>query len=332
MLGKIMNVAASPRQFKVASLLDNEVTSKLDQQSDEWVKFKRAVSAGRCLSGSEIGAAFGVDDLCSRAYLVKKKLHPKSIAPHTEYVENILKYGTQMEPVVFNLIEDNLSDISNSSNTCGTWEHVTKCGSYSFIHNNTAFYSTPDGLVDTSKEGTCPIEIKCPATAEVYHELLSNDVLLKPAHYLQVQMEMRATGKKYGFYVCYTPSRIIVVEIEENKECLDWVLDELVEFRDLYMIPNENGVYTPVPRFNSGEKKVRLARLKRFMLRTKTKIIYDKKVDTVMLLALEPPLKSQQQNKQQNKQQYKQPNGEPNKSYYGVSRANLTYGVKDSGF
>jgi hypothetical protein len=225
--------------------------SRLPQDSEDWHALRNNHLK---LSGSEFGAALGVDESTSRQLLWRRKRTPHLVAPFSDYTLKILQWGKDNESVAL----DNIKKYYGRLEDWFDWQ-IQLTGTWVFKEDPT-MGSTPDALLfadDGMLEGI--LEIKCPFTRRIYPSLLATPYpFIKSSHYIQVLMEMKVTGVKVGYYVCWTPERMVVVQVPYNQDLADEVFYKCKVFKgfNLGISPS------PPPRMNAKEKSELEERLK----------------------------------------------------------------------
>jgi putative phage-type endonuclease len=91
--------------------------------------------------------------------------------------------------------------------------------------------ASPDGLV--SESGM--VEIKCPNTATMIDQLLSETVPAK--YYTQIQMQLACTGRDWCDYVVFDPrmpkkAQMCIKRVDRNAEFISNMETEIVKFLD----------------------------------------------------------------------------------------------------
>ncbi len=215
----------------------------LEQDSPDWHTLRNSHLK---LSGSEFGAALGIDDSTSRQLLYKKKRTPELVAPPSEYTQKILDWGKTNEA---NALAEFRKYFCREMDWF-PWQ-ISQTGTWVF-REDPRVGSTPDALVfDDEGILEAVVEIKCPYKQDIYPSLLLDKPLLKNNHYVQVLMEMRATNVETAYYICWSPRKMVVAEVPYNEALADEVFMRAWMFMDTYLRP-ENA--PAPPRMASGER------------------------------------------------------------------------------
>ena len=136
----------------------------------------------------------------------------------------ILAWGVEHEQ---NGVDDFVSSMSTSE--ANRWE-VVKTGIHPVMDGSTSLVgASPDRLLRNkdSKENMAVLEVKCPFNQNLYpsiqdfvdgHGKYDDEIIIKPDHYLQLQLQMKACDVQHGFYICWTPmvTAILGVEFDEK--------------------------------------------------------------------------------------------------------------------
>lgn len=237
--------------------------SRIDQGTQEWLDLKSDVNYAGCFSGSELGAALGLDTMCTRSALIQKKTKPDLVITPNKFGQRMMNYGKAMEPVVFQYLRHRYTGENK------LWKEIRNCGTYCFkLEGKMPIFSTPDAIVVLHDDTEVPLEIKCPARQNIYDGLQDGVITLKDSHYLQVQAEIHSTQATHGLYVCWEPRRIVIVEVLKDTECMRWAIDIISDLHAASVVKGEN-----VPDFRRGEKKERQTRMYDYMTNGKIKLI-----------------------------------------------------------
>jgi putative phage-type endonuclease len=198
----------------------------LEQGSEDWYRLRNNHMR---LTGSEFGAALGIDPSTSRQLLWRKKFKPEEVKPHSEFTQKILNWGKDNEKTALAWFRASgaLGMVSRQVTETGTW----------VFEEDKRLGSTPDGLVfDDDGFLYAVLEIKCPYDQNVYAGLLDEEnPYIKTHHYVQVLMEMRVTGAKKAYYVCWTPTCLVVAEVAYDVKLADNLMRRCLLFNRLYL-------------------------------------------------------------------------------------------------
>lgn len=155
----------------------------VQQGSDAWFKARAACD----LTGSEFGAALGLNKYCSEANLFRQKFLGQVVEPYA----NAVDYGKNNEK---NAIEDfkDLMEVDVQESGLWVFEYVADDKSKTY-----KFGSSPDGLIYEAGQLKSVVEIKCKYSGVIpdYPDV---------GHVVQTFMEMHATGATNGYLVYWT--------------------------------------------------------------------------------------------------------------------------------
>jgi hypothetical protein len=189
------------------------------------------------LGSSEFGPALGVSKVLSRRQLHDRK--HGNWAP-SEYATRMMAHGKKAERPAFDLCKSWFKTYNPnwSLQETGTWvfaKQALEDASPSLMD----YCCTPDGIVWEGGDIVATLEIKCPFGDTVYQDLLSDTIILKPDHYIQVQSQILATGCKGGYYACYTPDKTLLIYIPASSpQFMKWVFTKVQEYCQSSLCPS----------------------------------------------------------------------------------------------
>jgi exodeoxyribonuclease (lambda-induced) len=194
--------------FKHAQNIIGVDFSKLEQGSDDWKMVKLGVmsasEAKEILSGSKTET--------KKTYIAKKIAQIITGVPVDEISAKALQWGKDNEPAARTALEMMKS------------ERITEEG-FSFKDISLREGCSVDGRYQLSGEY---LEIKCPATTEVYVKMLCFDQI-KPEWEKQVQFSMRVLDLDIYNFTIYDPRVIrqkIISKVFERDEKMQSLFDE----------------------------------------------------------------------------------------------------------
>lgn len=190
------------------SAIEPDHFASLPQGSTDWHTLRREVLE---LTGSEFAQAIGADENVSPSSLYNKK-KIGSPTPNA-YVQKMLDYGTQNEENAFSELQRWLPWIYKSKIL-----KVVETGTWVFLDRQCRMGSSPDGLIYVGDELVGVVEIKCPYNQTPYPCLDKDPPLVKPSHYVQIQMELAVTSSQWATYCVWSPklSYICIIERDES--------------------------------------------------------------------------------------------------------------------
>lgn len=203
----------------------------IPQGSDDWYSLRKKYLK---MTGSEMVAALGLDPMTSRQALWRNKALGIE-KPVSSYVQTkLFDYGKEMEPKAFDMMKRGF--VPNAFNALA-FPELRETGTWLFEDDHT-MASTPDGLVYLYGEMVGVLEIKCPYLKQLY-PCMSNDKTVnkdgaraKEAHYVQMQMEMLATGTANALYAVYTPDVMAIGTVELDEELAKNLFRTVKSFKD----------------------------------------------------------------------------------------------------
>jgi putative phage-type endonuclease len=188
----------------------------MEQRTKEWFDARKGK-----LTGSNIGAALGVNPWKSPGDLIRQMVRDQHGAP-SEFTGNVAtEYGSMHEP------------LATMEYFGETGKLVEECGFY--VHPEHDWLgASPDGLIGDD----AIIEIKCPFGLRNKKEPDFKSSTEQPHYYAQMQVEMACTGRKECDFYQWSPhgSHIELVVFDsqwwsENlpklKAFYDWFLSEI---------------------------------------------------------------------------------------------------------
>jgi len=174
----------------VKNILDQ---TQIEQRSDEWFNIRKNM-----LTASDVAAALGINKYQSQNSLIKKKIN-------TENTNNNSSKATEHG----NKYEDEARLLFSKRYNLETWEIGL------FQHPKISWLGgSPDGI---ASDGNL-IEIKCPVTREIYHEI-------PDYYYPQVQICMEILERPACYFIQYKPMNDFqngIMDIKIIKRSKDW--------------------------------------------------------------------------------------------------------------
>lgn len=220
--------------------IDPDHFATIPQGSADWHTLRREVLE---LTGSEFAQAIGADENVSPVSLYNKK-KIGSPTPNA-FVQKMLDYGNKNEENAFTELKLWLPWIYQSKKL-----KLIETGTWVFLDRKCSMGSSPDGLLYIENELIGVIEIKCPYNQIPYPCLELTPPLVKPSHYVQIQMELSATSSQWAAYCVWTPELSYICIIERDEIFQEEVLRGAENFVLNYLRKNN-----PPPRRLKGEQQ-----------------------------------------------------------------------------
>ena len=192
----------------------------MEQRSQEWLDARRGL-----LTGSNIGAALGVNPWKTPEDLIRQMVRDYHGAP-SEFSGNMAtEYGTAHEP------------LATMDYMGKTGRHPEECGFY--IHPELPWLgASPDAFVDDDRL----LEIKCPfgLRNKKGAELVFKTAAEQPHYYAQMQIEMACTGRTICDFYQWAPNGDSLEEAPYSAEWFTENLPRLEKFYQWYLSERDN--------------------------------------------------------------------------------------------
>lgn len=200
------------------------------QGSKEWQAFRETCT----YNSSSIGDIMGCYCYKSPYVSIKAKFDQmKGIRPEPpgEFLRKIWNWGHMMEPIASNVLECHLPTILKTSS--GEID-VAEVGTYRINFDDFSIGVSPDRIVMLKSTGVkFPVEIKCPYTpisrsdkSKLYRNP-DGKLIVKPAHWIQVQCQIAAVGSSFGLYMCWTNKDWCVFHVERDDDFMGHMYEYL---------------------------------------------------------------------------------------------------------
>lgn len=219
----------------------------LKQGSEEWKERRKDFP----VTGSQIAAVF---NLSAYGNNPKKLYNQKTTNTEEKFsdfqVKRIFAHGTESEP--------------KAAEEFTRWyfetfpeldESVVECGINTYRSESKGYYfgASPDRLIinNSNAEITGIVEIKCPYKKILHWNGFSGylgflrmnggtpttltptcNIRIYSEYYLQMQMQMRSTNVKMGYFAGWTPKEFIIIEVPFSQELWNEVEKGLNQFVD----------------------------------------------------------------------------------------------------
>jgi len=221
----------------------------LKQGSKEWRDARQKFT----LTASEFAAAIGICPYTSRKELLERKLQKIEVP-----VNFAMQWGINNEAEARDLAEQvlKLAPLPQGLDNIDTSDIVVvETGIWPI--EGTSWAASPDGIVKTQygdPGSTLGImEIKCP-----YSQVLPTRI--PPSHLLQMLGQMVAVGTDTGFYVSWTPQKMIIYTVTSCNATWELMEGYLQEFDNLLEEHEQHGVKMQVviKRAAPNSKKMKM--------------------------------------------------------------------------
>lgn len=192
----------------------------MEQRSPEWYAARR-----ERLTGSNIGAALGVNPWKTPEDLIRQMVRDYHGAP-SEFSGNMAtEYGTAHEP------------LATMDYMGKTGRHPEECGFY--VHPEYPWLgASPDAFVDDDRllEAKCPFGLRNKKGADLVFKTSAE----QPHYYAQMQIELACTGRTVCDFYQWTPSGDSLEEVDYSAEWFAENLPRLEKFYQWYLSERDN--------------------------------------------------------------------------------------------
>lgn len=222
----------------------------LRQNTSEWKSARQEF-----ITASEMSIALQLSTTYTPRKLLADKLVGRERTFSTYVQKHLLQWGVDHEKDGIEILQRFIPDY---------WQ-IEETGLHPFVvtaaaaaENNSAkpakLGASPDRLLVNKKKKTkddlpvpvAIVEVKCPAQVkDIYKEFIPCwdqiiagspptekriPPIIKDEHYVQMQAQMRATGLKEGFYVCWSPKRTIIIKVVFDETLWHRVLEPIIVY------------------------------------------------------------------------------------------------------
>lgn len=272
-------------QNPIHNIMTPDFYSNILQSDPRWMDVRKSLT----MTASEFGMALGISKNGSRKQLYARKFHPESVKQN-DYRDRMMDNGKLGEIACMEILKrrftphlaqpDPAHPVPNPGlfnpftiRDTGLWLITRQVEMWSASKNT--YGASPDGLIMMGDKIVATLEIKTPYKECIYQGLLTEAITMELDHYVQVQSQMMAVGVDKSYYACYTPSLIVILEVQANKRFQDWLISKLETFSNLYL----NRSVAP-PNFKSGKKEEIISEVTDFMLATNIKLFQKISIST----------------------------------------------------
>lgn len=222
------------------------------QGSQNWHSIRKRTTYNSSTVGDILG--LGCYDSPKKATLkCLQKIHGiRSGEKPNDFLLKAFAYGHTYEKVASDRFEHLV--LSKKILPMGTGElKVKEIGTYELKPEGKSYTIgvSPDRIVCTDSH-EFPLEIKCPYGQRIYD--------IKPSHWVQMQLQMKAIDATYGYYMCWSPHKSLIKHVPLNERMWHVMTDMLEEhkksFIDKYVPGRDHEIIIKRGIFKSFKKTV----------------------------------------------------------------------------